>query len=76
MSMNLSKKPSRISLPSPLSASTVEAFVLESGEEGLESRCVSIQPFISQLAGNLLCVVWQITIYYMSLNVKPFAIEL
>ncbi|XP_075885928.1 heparanase [Nelusetta ayraudi] len=42
MSMNLSKKPSRISLPSPLSASTVEAFVLESGEEGLESRSAKL----------------------------------
>lgn len=50
MSMNMSKKPSRVSLPSSLSTSTVEAFVLESerpGEEGLDSRCVSIKPFIS-----------------------------
>lgn len=58
MSMNLSKKQSRISLPSPLSTSTVEAFVLESerpGEEGLDSRFVSIKPFITQLVGSLLC---------------------
>ncbi|XP_030579761.1 heparanase isoform X2 [Archocentrus centrarchus] len=41
MSMNLGKKPARISVPAVVSNSTVEAFVLESersGEEGLYSR--------------------------------------
>lgn len=52
MSLNLNKKPARISLPAVLSASTVEAFVLESdqpGKEGLYSRCWSIYPFITKL---------------------------
>lgn len=59
MSLNLNKKPARISLPSLLSSSTVEAFVLESdqpGEEGLYSRCCSMYPFITELAWNLLCL--------------------
>lgn len=53
MSMNLSKKTARISLPKILSSSTVEAFVLESeqpGEEGLLTRCSSVQPLMTELA--------------------------
>ncbi|KAI3362512.1 hypothetical protein L3Q82_012799 [Scortum barcoo] len=45
MSMNLSKKPARISLPALVSSGTVEAFVLQSdqpGEEGLYSRSVKL----------------------------------
>lgn len=44
ISMNLSKKMRRISVPALASSSTVEAFVLQSyqpGEEGLCSRCLS-----------------------------------
>lgn len=50
MSMNLSKKTARISLPRILSSSTVEAFVLESeqpGEDGLYSRCSSVSPLMN-----------------------------
>uniref|UniRef100_A0A7N8WRH5 Heparanase n=1 Tax=Mastacembelus armatus TaxID=205130 RepID=A0A7N8WRH5_9TELE len=45
ISMNLSKKPARISVPGLVSSSTVEAFVLQSeqpGEEGLYSRSVKL----------------------------------
>ncbi|KAG8010416.1 Serine/threonine-protein phosphatase 2B catalytic subunit gamma isoform [Nibea albiflora] len=45
ISMNLSKKPARISVPALVSSSTVEAFVLESdqpGEDGLYSRSVKL----------------------------------
>lgn len=45
ISMNLSKKPARISVPAPVSSSTVEAFVLQSdqpGKEGLYSRSVKL----------------------------------
>uniref|UniRef100_A0A3Q3WCS8 Heparanase n=1 Tax=Mola mola TaxID=94237 RepID=A0A3Q3WCS8_MOLML len=45
MSLNLSKRPARISLPAFLTGSTVEAFLLESdqpGEEGLYSRSVKL----------------------------------
>ncbi|XP_041825224.1 heparanase [Melanotaenia boesemani] len=45
MSMNLSKKPARISVPALISNSTVDAFVLQSdrqGEEGLYSRSVKL----------------------------------
>ncbi|XP_069557112.1 heparanase isoform X2 [Brachyistius frenatus] len=45
ISMNLSKKPARISVPALVSGSTVEAFVLQSdrpGEEGLYSRSVKL----------------------------------
>ncbi|XP_044029524.1 heparanase isoform X2 [Siniperca chuatsi] len=42
ISMNLSKKPARISVPALVSSSTVEAFVLQSGEEGLYSRSVKL----------------------------------
>lgn len=55
MSMNLSQRTARISLPKSLSSSTVEAFVLESeqpGEEGLRSRCCSAQPPVAELASS------------------------
>ncbi|XP_026210608.1 heparanase [Anabas testudineus] len=45
ISMNLSKKPARISVPALVSSSTVEAFVLQSdqpGERGLYSRSVKL----------------------------------
>ncbi|XP_028274207.1 heparanase [Parambassis ranga] len=45
MSLNLSKKPARMSMPELVSSSTVEAFVLQSerpGEEGLYSRSVRL----------------------------------
>ncbi|XP_040012608.1 heparanase isoform X2 [Xiphias gladius] len=45
ISLNLSKKPARISAPALISSSTVEAFVLQSdrpGEEGLYSRSVKL----------------------------------
>ncbi|XP_070781159.1 heparanase [Enoplosus armatus] len=45
ISMNLSKKPARISVPAAVSSGTVEAFVLQSdrpGEEGLYSRAVTL----------------------------------
>ncbi|KAM7368582.1 hypothetical protein PAMP_012907 [Pampus punctatissimus] len=42
ISMNLSRRPARISVPTLLSSSTVEAFVLESGEDGLYSRSVKL----------------------------------
>lgn len=74
MSMNMSKKPARISIPALLSASTVEAFVLESeqpGEEGLYSRCWSIYPFITVLAGNLLSLCHVKNHFFsLDLNVK------
>eukprot|EP00064_Thunnus_orientalis_P022373 superscaffoldBa00007469_g22567 len=45
ISMNLSKRPARISMPAHVSSSTVEAFVLQSekpGEEGLHSSSVKL----------------------------------
>ncbi|KAM9841251.1 heparanase isoform 2-T2 [Aulostomus maculatus] len=45
MTMNMNRKPARISLPPPLSTSTVDAFVLESdakGQKGLTSRLVML----------------------------------
>ncbi|KAM7392397.1 hypothetical protein PAMA_007489 [Pampus argenteus] len=42
ISMNLSRRPARISVPTLLSSSTVEAFVLEPGDDGLYSRSVKL----------------------------------
>ncbi|XP_044189075.1 heparanase [Thunnus albacares] len=45
ISMNLSKRPARISMPAHVSSSTVDAFVLQSekpGEEGLHSSSVKL----------------------------------
>ncbi|TWW66152.1 heparanase [Takifugu flavidus] len=55
MSMNLSYKTARISLPKCLSSSTVEAFVLEPeqpGEEGLNSRSVKLNGKVLEMVDD------------------------
>ena len=75
MSMNLSKKPARISIHALVSSGTVEAFVLESeqpGEDGLYSRCRSIHPFISELAWTAPPVMGKVTFCHTLLMWKGF----
>ncbi|XP_072227808.1 heparanase [Leuresthes tenuis] len=55
ISMNLSKKPARISLPALASSSTVDAFVLQSdqpGEEGLYSRSVKLNGAVLKMVDD------------------------
>uniref|UniRef100_A0A3Q2T0U0 Heparanase n=1 Tax=Fundulus heteroclitus TaxID=8078 RepID=A0A3Q2T0U0_FUNHE len=55
ISMNLSRKPARISLPVLLSGSTVDAFVLQSslpGKEGLQSRSVQLNGVLLKMVDD------------------------
>lgn len=55
ISLNLSRKPMRMSLPAPVSNSTVDAFVLQSnqpGEEGLESRSVQLNGVLLKMVDD------------------------
>ncbi|XP_035996428.1 heparanase isoform X1 [Fundulus heteroclitus] len=55
ITMNLSRKPARISLPVLLSGSTVDAFVLQSslpGKEGLQSRSVQLNGVLLKMVDD------------------------
>nr|XP_033503556.1 heparanase [Epinephelus lanceolatus] len=55
ISMNLSKKPARISVPASVSSRTVDAFVLQSeqpGEEGLYSRSVKLNGVVLKMVDD------------------------